>query len=56
VTPASKDHRPAGPLGVLGIGPRTATTGRGVAVLVVVALVVLLLFPLVASRWARLRS
>jgi hypothetical protein len=40
----------------VGFGRRTASTGSGVAALVVVALVVLLLFPMLASRWARRRS
>ena len=55
VTPATKDEGSAGPLGVVGVG-RTVATRRGVAAIVVAALVVLLLFPVVASRWARLRG
>jgi uncharacterized membrane protein YtjA (UPF0391 family) len=56
-TPAHEDDGATGPLGVIGFGRRAAaSTGTGVAALVVVALVVLLLFPMVAARWARRRG
>jgi hypothetical protein len=54
--PPAEHDATDGPLGVVRIGRRIATTGRGVPALIVIALVALLLVPMLASRASRPRG